>query len=133
MPNVATNSLKSYILSRMRFKQLLRPVHLTAVMFFTVSGGPYGLEPLLHNVGSTLALTLIVITPVVWSLPVILMVLELNGMMPREGGYYHWVKMALGLPWGFCEGWWTWLYAPTDLAIYPVLFVQYLNFLIPAA
>ena len=59
----------------MKFKQLLRPLHLTAVMFFTVSGGPYGLEPLLHNVGALAALALIIVTPIVWSLPVILMAL----------------------------------------------------------
>ena len=102
-------------------------------MFFAVSGGPYGLEPLFHNVGGTAALALIVITPLVWSLPVILMTLELNGLMPREGGYYYWVKSALGRQWGFCEGWWSWLYALTDLAIYPVLFTQYLTYLIPEA
>lgn len=115
----------------MKFKHLLRPLHLTAIMFFTVSGGPYGLEPLLHSVGSTLAVVLILVTPLVWSLPVILVVLELNGIMPQEGGYYQWVKSALGRSWGFCEGWWSWLYAMTDLAIYPVLFVQYISFFFP--
>src|SRR5262249_43645402 len=51
----------------------------------------------------------------------------------KEGGYYQWVKRGLGTEWGFYEGWWTWLYAMTDLAIYPVLFVLYLNFFLPAA
>ncbi len=113
-------------------KKLLRPLHLTAIMFFTVSGGPYGLEPLIHNVGGTVAVSLILVTPVVWSLPVILMVLELNGMMPVEGGYYQWVKSALGPSWGFFEGWWTWLFMMTDLAIYPVLFTEYLAYFAPS-
>jgi amino acid transporter len=52
-------------------------------------------------------------------------------MMPVNGGYYQWVKKALGPHWGFCEGWWTWLYTFVDLAIYPVLFVTYAGFLIP--
>ena len=93
-------------------------------MFFTISGGPYGLEPVLHYVGGDLALLLIFVIPLVWSLPAILMVLELNGMMPVNGGYYQWVKTALGLRWGFLEGWWSWIFTFVDLAIYPVLFVQ---------
>ncbi len=52
--------------------------------------------------------------------------------MPVEGGYYKWVNRALGLRWAFYEGWWTWLYSFTDLAIYPVLFVTYLSFFFPA-
>ena len=111
--------------------RFLRPAALTAVIFFSVSGGPYGLEPLINLVGPRNALVLVLITPVLWSVPVILMVLELNGMMPRNGGYYQWVKAGLGPMWGFFEGWWTWLYMFVDLAIYPVLFVEYLSFFIP--
>ncbi|MCX6132859.1 MAG: APC family permease [Ignavibacteriales bacterium] len=112
---------------------LLRPLQLTAVVFFTVSGGPYGLEPVLQYVGGGFALALILITPLLWVLPSILMVLELNGMMPLNGGYYQWVKSGLGMKWGFYEGWWSWLFTFTDLAIYPVLFVQYLSFFYPEA
>jgi amino acid transporter len=59
------------------------------------------------------------------------MVLELNGMMPKNGGYYQWVKTGLGRKWGFFEGWWSWLFMSVDLAIYPVLFIQYSSFFIP--
>ena len=52
-------------------------------------------------------------------------------MMPVTGGYYKWVKYALGTRWGFYEGWWTWLYTFVDLAIYPVLFVTYAGFFFP--
>lgn len=54
-------------------------------------------------------------------------------MMPITGGYYQWVKRALGLRWACYEGWWTWLYTFADLAIYPVMFVQYLSFFFPEA
>jgi amino acid transporter len=100
-------------------------------MLFTVSGGPYGLEPLLHYVGGNIALLLIFLIPVIWSLPAILMVLEMNGMMPFNGGYYQWVKAGLGIQWGFLEGWWSWIFTFVDLAIYPVLFVQYLSYFFP--
>ncbi len=112
-------------------RRYLRPAALTAVIFFSVSGGPYGLEPVINLVGAQNALLLVLITPLLWAVPVILMVLELNGMMPRNGGYYQWVKTGLGPMWGFFEGWWTWLYMFVDLAIYPVLFVEYTTFFFP--
>jgi amino acid transporter len=117
-------------LTRTRGK--LRPLQLAAVIFLTVSGGPYGLEPLFSYVGTHGALFLLLITPLLWDVPTILTVLELNSLMPVTGGYYQWVKHALGIRWAFFEGWWTWLYTFCDLAIYPVLFVTYAAFFFPA-
>lgn len=111
----------------------LKPIQLAAVIFLTVSGGPYGLEPLLEQTGSNASLLLLMITPLLWDIPTIFTILELNSMMPVTGGYYQWVKRALGLHWACYEGWWTWLYTFADLAIYPVLFVQYLSFFYPEA
>lgn len=109
----------------------IRIVPLVAVIFFTVSGGPYGLEPLLSYAGQHGAILLLLLTPLLWDVPAIYTVLELNSMMPVTGGYYKWVKYALGTRWGFYEGWWTWLYTFVDLAIYPVLFVTYAGFFFP--
>lgn len=109
----------------------IRIVQLTAVIFFTVSGGPYGLEPLITYAGEHGALLLLLITPLMWDVPAIFTVLELNSMMPVTGGYYKWVKHALGNRWGFFEGWWTWLYTFVDLAIYPGLFVLYTSYFFP--
>lgn len=106
-------------------------MQLAAVIFLTVSGGPYGLESLFTYVGNHGALLLLVLTPLFWDVPTILTVLELNSLMPITGGYYQWVKHALGLRWAFFEGWWTWLYTFCDLAIYPVLFVGYVSFFFP--
>jgi len=112
-------------------KKRLRIFQLAAVIFLTVSGGPYGLEPLLTYAGNNGALLLLIITPILWDIPTILAVLELNSMMPVEGGYYQWVKKALGMRFAFYEGWWTWLYTFVDLAIYPVLFVEYASYFFP--
>lgn len=114
-------------------KRKLAPIQLAAVIFLTVSGGPYGLEPLLEQAGANAALLLLILVPLAWDIPTIFTILELNSMMPVTGGYYQWVKRALGLRWAFYEGWWTWLYTFADLAIYPVLFVQYLSFFYPEA
>jgi len=109
----------------------IRPLLLACIIFFTVSGGPYGLEPLLQYAGDHAALLLLITVPFLWDIPSILVVLELNGMTPIEGGYYKWVRKALGPRWGFYEGLWTWFYTFVDLAIYPVLFVQYATYLFP--
>ncbi len=104
---------------------------LTSVIFFTVSGGAYGLEPLVGAVGAGWAVVLVVVTPLLWSLPIALMVSELSSMMPEEGGYYVWVREGLGNFWGVQEGWWTVCYTAVDMAIYPVLFIDYLGYFFP--
>jgi amino acid transporter len=104
---------------------------LIAVMFFIVSGGPFGLEGLVGSVGPTLALVLLVATPLVYSVPEALLVGELASMLPFEGGYYQWVKRAFGRFWGFWNGWLSWCYSLLDMAIYPVLLLQYLRFFAP--
>jgi amino acid transporter len=114
-------------------RKKLRLFQLAAVMFLTISGGPYGLESLLGYVGNNGVFLLLIITPLLWDIPTIFTVLELNSMMPVEGGYYQWVKRGLGLRFAWYEGWWTWLYTFVDLAIYPVLFVEYLSFFWPEA
>ncbi len=102
------------------------------LIFFTVCGGAYGIEPLVGKLGAGWAIVLIIVTPLLWSIPISLMVSEFSAMMPVEGGYYVWVKRGLGNFWGFQEGWWTCLYTSVDMAIYPVLFVNYLAFFVPA-
>jgi amino acid transporter len=102
------------------------------VIFFSVSGGPYGLEDVVGSSGAGMALLLIVITPIIYSLPISLMVAELATMMPVSGGYYQWVKEGLGPFWGFQAGWWAWVASWFDLAIYPVLFVEFSSYFVPS-
>jgi amino acid transporter len=104
---------------------------LIAVMFFIVSGGPFGLEGLVGAVGPAIALALLVATPLVYSVPEALLVGELASMLPIEGGYYQWVKRAFGRFWGFWNGWLSWSYSLLDMAIYPVLLLQYLKYFAP--
>ena len=102
------------------------------MVFFTVSGGAYGLEPLVGKVGPGIAIALILLVPLLWCLPIALMVSEMASAMPREGGYYVWVRKGLGEFWGFQEGWWSICYTLVDIAIYPGLFVHYLAYFFPA-
>lgn len=112
-------------------RRSLTAVELAALIFFTTCGGPYGLEPLVGAVGAAWSVVLVLVTPVLWSLPVALMVAELAAMMPAEGGYYIWVRDALGTFWAVQESWWTITSSLAIIASYPILFTGYLGYFLP--
>jgi amino acid transporter len=105
---------------------------LVGALYFMVSGGPYGLEELAQKIGFAEGIGVLVAVPIVWSLPTALMVGELAAAIPEEGGYYTWVKRALGPFWGFQEAWLSLAASVFDIAIYPTLFVLYLTRLAPS-
>lgn len=114
-----------------RVRRRLTLLPLIAATFFMVSGGPYGLEDLVQKAGYARALLVLLIVPFIWSLPTALMVGELSSALPEEGGYYEWVRRAMGDFWGFQEAWLSLLASIFDMAIYPTLFVLYLGQLAP--
>jgi amino acid transporter len=105
---------------------------LIAVVFFNVSGGPFGIEEAVSSFGPGLTLLLLLVTPLVYSLPVSLAMSEMASAIPAEGGYVEWVRRAFGPFWGFQVGWWSWLNSFVDVAVYPALFVEYLRYWWPA-
>jgi amino acid transporter len=105
----------------------MRLVPLIAATYFMVAGGPYGLEDIIGKAGYWRALLLLLAIPLVWSLPTSLMVGELASALPEEGGYYCWVRRALGRFWGFQEAWLSMAASVFDMAIYPVIFVLYVG------
>jgi len=113
-------------------KRELGLTSLAAIVFFNVSGGPYGVEDAVSSFGPGLTLLLLALTPVLWSLPVALAMAELAAAMPEEGGYVTWVRRAFGPFWAFQVGWWSWIDSFVDVAVYPALFVEYLRFWYPA-
>ena len=115
----------------MTLKRELGLLPLAAVVFFNVSGGPYGIEDLVPAFGPGLSLLLLVLTPLFWSLPVALVMAELAAAMPDEGGYVTWTRRAFGSFWAFQVGWWSWIDSFVDVAIYPALFVEYVRFWYP--
>jgi len=96
-----------------------------------VSGGTYGTEDIIHGAGYGMGILLLLLTPVIWSLPTAYMIGELSSALPAEGGYYAWVRRALGNFWGFQEAWLSLVASVFDMAIYPTLFVLYLTRLFP--
>ena len=97
-----------------------------------VSGGPYGIEDILGGAGYRGALVILLILPFVWTLPTTLMIAELASALPEEGGFYVWVKRALGPFWGYQEAWLSLAASIFDMAIYPTLFTLYLGHFAPS-
>ncbi len=96
-----------------------------------VSGGTYGTEEIVHGAGYGRAILILLLTPLLWSLPTAFMIGELSSALPHEGGYYAWVRRALGNFWGFQEAWLSLVASIFDMAIYPTLFVAYLTRMFP--
>ena len=111
-------------------KLLLLP--LIAATYFMVSGGPYGIEDILGGAGFGWAIVILLILPLVWSLPTALMIGELAAAIPAEGGFYVWVRRALGPFWGYQESWLSLSASVFDMALYPSIFVLYLGKFSPA-
>src|SRR5512132_1770616 len=99
-----------------------------AVVFFNVSGGPDGIEDAVSVFGPGLTLLLLVLTPLLVSVPVALAMAEMGSAIPEEGGYVAWVRRAFGPFWSFQVGWWSWLNSFVDVAVYPALFADYLRY-----
>jgi amino acid transporter len=114
-------------------RRKLTVLSLAAATYFMVSGGPYGMEELVQDAGYKLAIVILFVTPLIWSLPTGLMVGELAAAIPAEGGFYVWVRRAMGPFWGFQEAWLSLVSSIFDMAIYPTVFVLYLGTLWPAA
>src|SRR6476661_3457622 len=115
----------------MALRRSLSTLSLVFILYFCTSGGAFTTETLVQSVGPGFALLILVLVPLVYSLPEVLIVGELASMLPVEGGYYRWVQRAFGPFWAFQNGWLTWMYSLVDMAIYPKLFVTYLAWFAP--
>ena len=110
----------------------MRILPLVAATYFMVSGGPYGIEDILGGAGFARAILILLVLPFLWSLPTALMTGELASAIPAEGGFYIWVRRALGSFWGYQESWLSLSASIFDMALYPAIFVLYLGKFSPA-
>jgi len=106
-------------------------VPMIAATYFMVAGGPYGLEEVVEKTGYLATLLILVITPLLWSLPTAMMVSELATAIPEEGGFYIWVRRGMGRFWGFQETWLTLAGSVFEMALYPNLCVAYASRFMP--
>ncbi|MGB7264366.1 MAG: APC family permease, partial [Terracidiphilus sp.] len=78
------------------------------------------------------AVVILLVLPLIWSLPTALMIGELAAAIPAEGGFYVWVRRGLGPFWGYQESWLSLTASIFDMALYPSIFVLYLGKFHPA-
>ncbi len=82
----------------------MRFLPLVAATYFMVSGGPYGIEDILGGAGFLWAIVILLLLPLVWSLPTALMIGELASAIPADGGFYVWVRRGAGAFLGLSGG-----------------------------
>ncbi|MGA8011273.1 MAG: APC family permease [Candidatus Acidiferrales bacterium] len=102
-------------------------VPMIAATYFMVAGGPYGLEDIVQKTGYQATLLILLITPLLWSIPTAMMVSELATSIPEEGGFYIWVRRGMGRFMGYQETWLTMAGSVFEMALYPNLFVAYVG------
>eukprot|EP00798_Chlamydomonas_sp_ICE-L_P006809 gene6809-30781_t len=78
---------------------------LVVLVFFEVSGGPFGTEDSVASGGPLLTMLGYLILPLVWSVPEALVTAELATAFPENSGYVAWVTAAFGPFWGFQMSW----------------------------
>ncbi|KAK8942697.1 putative polyamine transporter [Platanthera zijinensis] len=80
----------------------LTVVPLIALIFFDVSGGPFGVEDsVCAGGGHLLSLLGFLLFPLLWSLPEALITAQLATLFPSNGDYVVWISSAFGPFWGF--------------------------------
>jgi len=110
----------------------LTALGLLAATYDIVAGGPYGLEDIVGKAGSYGgALLILLLMPLLWGGPTALMVGELASSVPKEGGFYAWVRRGMGPFWGYQEAWLSLVGSMFDMAIYPALFAAYMGRMFP--
>ncbi|GAX81476.1 hypothetical protein CEUSTIGMA_g8905.t1 [Chlamydomonas eustigma] len=112
-------------------KKPLTLLPLVMLIFFEVSGGPFGTEDAVSAAGPLLCILGFIIFPILWSVPEALVTAELATAFPENSGYVAWVTAAFGPMWGFQEGLWSWISGVTDNSVYPVIFAANLEMFFP--
>ena len=103
----------------------LNSIMLATIVFYSVSGGPFGIEESVRAGGHAYTLLGFILMPFVWSIPEAIMTTELGSTFTDAAGGVAWVEHAFGYGPGFMVGYLGWCAGATDNAIYPVLFLDY--------
>jgi amino acid transporter len=98
---------------------------LATIIFFNVSGGPFGIEESVRSAGFLFSILGFLIFPFIWSIPESLITAELGSTYPEASGGVAWVENAFGNFAGWQAGYLGWVAGVTDNALYPVLFLDY--------
>lgn len=106
-------------------------LHLVFMTYAVVCSGAYGVEQMVSASGPGLALLILLVLPIVYSMPIALTCSELTARFPVEGGYYRWARIAFGDTVGYTSGWLMWLATFATNASVAALFATYLRYFVP--
>ena len=101
---------------------------LAVLSYFSVCGGPFGLEVAIAAGGPAPVVASILTLALLWAMPVALMTSELGSALPSRGGYMYWVERAFGRRLGAVNGWFSICTALLDSSSYPAMFCGYVTF-----
>jgi amino acid transporter len=107
--------------------QKLSALALAVLVFYKVSGGPFGCEPTVKAAGPFFAIVGFIVFPFLWCVPEALVTAELGSAYPEPSGAIAWVEEAFGPRAGLLSGYFHWVSGATDNAIYPSLFLEYIS------
>jgi len=100
---------------------------LAVLVFYNVSGGPFGIEPSIRAGGNFYAILGFIVFPLIWSVPEALVTAELGAAFQDPSAGVAWVEEAFGESMACVCGYLAWVSGATDNAIYPTLFMEYLS------
>jgi hypothetical protein len=90
-------------------EEKLGVVPLAVLVFYNVSGGPFGCETSVRSGGNFYSLLAFLIAPVVWSVQEALLTTELGTAFPEASGGVAWVEEAFGPSVGWISGYLGWI------------------------
>ncbi|KAI3986919.1 hypothetical protein MKX01_014620 [Papaver californicum] len=102
-------------------------IPLIFLIYFEVSGGPFGEEGAVKAAGPLYSLLGFLIFPFIWSIPEALITAELATAFPGNGGYVIWATEAFGPFCGSMMGSLKFLSGSINNAAYPVMIKDYLK------
>ena len=94
-------------------------VELAFLTYFSVSGGPFGLEVAIAAGGPLWTLVCLLLFSLVVSLPSALMTAELSSALPGRGGYIHWIDRGLSPLLGSTNSYLALANSAVDASAYP--------------
>lgn len=111
-------------------KKQLSALRLAAIVFFLVCGGSYGTEGLGGVIAPLWAILGIVTVPWLFSLPIALVTAELATSMSDQSGFIMWIKRGWGDFYAHLDTVLVNIVMVLDLALYPGIFLSYLQALL---
>ncbi|KAL7481630.1 hypothetical protein ACHAW6_007313 [Cyclotella cf. meneghiniana] len=99
---------------------------LAMIIFYNVTGGPFGIEPSVKAAGNLYAIIGIALMPFVWAVPEMYMTYRLSTMFPCASGGVLWVEKAMNPTMGLVQGYLGWIGGVVNAASFLALLYEYI-------